>query len=123
MKHKITNDNLPGSLFCLMEGAIPPAIFMSDGCSCSPDHIGGVDLRPACHFHDYAYLLGGNKKNRLQADDALFRNLMKCGLSRWKSNLYYRRVRLWGVQYFNWQDDAPSMWGRVVLFFSRYLSW
>ena len=123
MKHKITNDSLPLSLFCLMEGPIPPPEFESDGCSCSPDHIGGVNLRPACHFHDFSYEIGGTRENRLQADDVLFRNLIVCGLSKWKANLYYRRVRFWGVKHFNWQEHPPSFWERVLLFFSRYLSW
>ncbi len=123
MNEKITNDTLPLSLFCLMEGAIPPIEFESNGCSCSPDHIGGVDLRPACHFHDYAYSIGGTRNDRLQADDIFFRNLMRSGLSRLKANFYYRRVRFWGVQYFNWQEQSPSLWERLLLFFSRYLSW
>lgn len=33
---------------------VPPD-FLSDGCSCAPDRLFGVDLTPACRLHDAAY--------------------------------------------------------------------
>ena len=114
---------LPLPLTSIMEGDCPPLAFDSDGCTNSPDRVGGADLRPACLFHDWAYQVGGDKADRLAADDALFRNLVKCGLSAWKANLYYRRVRFWGVRHFQWSSERPTLWARIVLFFSRYLTW
>lgn len=32
---------------------VPPE-FRSDGCTCAPDRLFGVDLRPACIWHDWA---------------------------------------------------------------------
>ena len=123
MPDKIHINDLPAKLVNKMEGPIPWMRFGSDGCSCSPDEIGGIDLRPACHFHDWAYHVGGNRKARKVADQALYRNLKECGLGRFLSQIYYRRVRFHGFDHFNWDEGRkPSgLLHRVHLFFSRYI--
>ena len=95
----MTNADLPVSLRALMEGAAPPDAFVSNGCSCCPDEYGGVDLRPACHWHDYAYSVGGDEPARKRADQAFYRNLRRCDLGRLMAGIYYRRVRLFGMQH------------------------
>lgn len=122
---KITNADLPDSLFKKMEGAQPISIFESDGCSCSPDEFGGVNLRPACHFHDWAYHIGGGVKERKEADQAFYRNLRECDLSRFRAGKYYRKVRLWGVSSFSWNKGKKPkhlFLHRVWLFFERYIN-
>lgn len=122
---KITNADLPESLFHKMEGFQPVDTFESNGCSCSPDEFGGVDLRPACHFHDWAYFLGGGTKERKKADQAFYRNLRACDLSRWKAKKYYRKVRFWGASHFYWhksQKPKHFFFHRIYLFFERYIN-
>jgi len=121
---KFTNDDLPEVLLSKMEGFKPIETFESNGCSCSPDEFGGVDLRPACHYHDWAYHLGGCEIDRKRADQELFRNLMVCGLSKFMANFYYRRVRLWGVKAFSWHKGKvpKNPWHWVLLFWKRYIT-
>ncbi|QDU53479.1 hypothetical protein [Gimesia panareensis] len=122
---QITLADLPTSLMEQMEGPVPPVDFISNGCSYSLDQWGGVDLRPACHWHDYAYQQGGCKRDRALADAALYRNLRRCDLGRFMANVYYRRVRLFGVVTFNWKPGKVPLnpWHYLLLFFNRYLQW
>lgn len=122
---EIRTKDLPFSLVEKMEGPEPPDDFISNGCSCSPDYIGGVDIRPACHFHDFAYERGGCKKDRALADYEFYRNLRKCDLSKVFAWPYFRYVRLFGVSAFNWnRDKIPrNPWHYVCLFFGGYWRW
>ncbi|WP_298860530.1 hypothetical protein [uncultured Gimesia sp.] len=120
---EITNADLPESLLNKMEGFKPMDTFKSNGCSYSPDEFGGVDIRPACHFHDWAYQLGGCKKDRKRADQALYRNLRACDLPRLWAGIYYRRVRLFGVGAFSWHKGKvpKNPWHYFWLFWERYI--
>lgn len=120
------NRDVPASLLRAMEGALPPDEYVGNGCTCAPNRIGGADLRPACHVHDFAYDSGGDEGDRLYADSAFFRNLLRCGLDRRWANIYYRRVRLHGIRLFHYRVP-PRGWRLVTLyvwcFVSRYVSW
>ncbi len=117
--------DLPQKLIELMEGPEPPDYFNSNGCNFSPDQWGGVDIRPACHWHDFAYQRGGCKKDRALADASFYRNLRRCDLGKFMANVYYRRVRLFGVAAFNWSEGKVPLnpWHYVLLFFDRYIKW
>ncbi|QDU05412.1 hypothetical protein V6x_51490 [Gimesia chilikensis] len=121
---EIRNADLPESLLSRMEGFKPPADFVSNGCSWAPDEFGGVDLRPACHFHYWAYQLGGCVKARKRADQMLYRNLRACDLGNLMAGIYYRRVRLFGVAAFNWDKGKVPLnpWHYLLLFFDRCIS-
>lgn len=120
------NSDLPRSLWQAMEGPAPPDDYVGNGCTCAPNRIGGADLRPACHFHDFAYESGGDEADRLLADATFYRNLLRCGVSRSWANVYYRRVRLHGIRAFRYHEPLRA-WRLVMLhvwcFVTRYLSW
>ena len=101
----MNNADLPDSLKSLMEGAHPPEDYAGNGCTCSPDFISGTDIRPACHWHDYAYSLGGTEERREKVDRIFKRNLLRCGAGRLWSGVYYRRVAMWGVWHFLYDPD------------------
>ena len=122
-KNQFTNSDLPAELLDKMRGPKPPDDFKSNGCTCSPDSIGGVDLRPACHFHDYHYSLPKGHKDRDEDDNEawraktdfrFFRNLRKCDLSRRRANTYFRFVRCFGFLFYNYQGEGPGSLGVVV---------
>lgn len=78
-------------------GPIPPAEFLSNGCSCAPDSIGSVDLKPACRYHDYAY----NKRYpRWFADYCFYGNLRILGCPRHLAMLYWVSVRVFGIFFY-----------------------
>jgi hypothetical protein len=125
MVTEIKTADLPEKLIELMEGYKPDEHFVSNGCSYAPDEFGGIDIRPACHYHDWAYHLGGCARTRKGADQMLYRNLRKCGLSSRMAGIYYRRVRLWGVNAFRWKKgyEPSKPWCYLWLFFERYVQW
>ena len=86
--------------FSVMIGPTPPAYFESNGASYAPDVILGTDIRPAAHFHDFAYSAfcpGTNsEQRRYERDRDFLVNLRTCGLIWPIAFLYYSRVRLWG---------------------------
>lgn len=113
----------------LMAGSHPPDDFRSDGSSYSPDVVWGIDLRPAAHYHDYAYSAehpGRHDEMARYRADQLFRlNLQTCGL-RYMSWLYYHRVRLWGHLVYRYSrscEPRRTVWFWLRLFFGRYLTW
>lgn len=120
------NSDLPRHLWHEMEGEPPPDDYVGNGCTCAPNRIGGADLRPACHFHDYAYDQGGDEADRLLADATFYRNLLRCGVTQAWANVYYRRVRLHGIRAFQYRDP-PRGWRLLGLyvwcFVARYISW
>lgn len=106
--------DLPPILLSQMEGERPPHWFESDGCTWAYDYIGPHDLRPACMIHDWGYALlrvqykrmvrekrtdAVQEAERVRAgiDRQFHRNLRSCGLGRFMSGVYYRRVRLHGL--------------------------
>lgn len=78
---------------------LPPRLWESNGCTMSPDGHWGI----ACHFHDYAYAVGGDRFERQLADHCFYWNLQRAGMSRRLAGVYYRRVRLSGGAFFCWR--------------------
>jgi hypothetical protein len=118
--------DLPSRLVEEIEGPFPETEFESNGLTNCPDYCGAVDCRPAGHFHDYGYTIGGDESKREAADYAFYRNLIRCGLSRWLAGFEFRRVRFWGIRHFRY-DAPPRGLARLGLyvrcFFTRYLRW
>lgn len=108
-----------------MIGPFPENGFESDGLTGCPDYILGCDLRPAGHWHDYAYTIGGDEMDRERADRDFLVNLGICGLANTGSKVaaakwaaakaIYRRVRFWGIRHFTY-DQPPSGLRRVALY-------
>ena len=117
---QITLGRLPVELVENMVGEQPPAAYVGNGCTSSPDFWRGKDLRPACHFHDWGYSKGGTERDRRRIDGELRRNLEACGASRWAAGIYYRRCRLWGSLLWRYDDPPPRMLLFVWCFVSRY---
>lgn len=110
-----------------MAGYKPHDAFESNGASCAPDVVFGVNVRTAAHWHDYAY--SGEcpgthtEQDRYWADQDFLANLRTCGLGAIVARIYYFRVRLWGHWAYRYDDGAepkrtPLFWLR--LFFGRY---
>jgi hypothetical protein len=126
--------DLPRELLHRMElGGTIPHWFEFDGCTLAPDELAEVDLRPACCVHDWeydcirrdwrsrsrAFLL---ERERREADQRLYRNMLACGASRFIAGIYYRRVRLWGFPLaYPGLPRAVKIWRMAVLSVSRYL--
>lgn len=104
-------------------GAYVPPDFETDGCTCAPDFLGNIDLRPACCVHDWEYSAGGGEPERLKADRRLRANMRKCGAPKYAAAVYFRRVRFWGATLFHyWAGRRPvSIWWLMVrVFFARW---
>ena len=118
------NADIPEELLDLMEGPRPPDSFVSNGVTFAPDFVGAVDCRAAGHVHDWHYSLGGTEKDRELADYRLYRNLVHSELSHFMAGIFFRRVRLFAIDNFRY-DDPPRGWAKFWLvlrcFFSRYL--
>jgi len=78
-----------------MNGPTPPRWFLNDGCTCAPDFWKGIDLRPACLWHDWAYSEYVNCY-RWQADAWFYMNLRLLGMSRYAAFGYFCAVRVFG---------------------------
>ena len=59
-----------------------------------------IDMTYACFIHDVRYFMGGQEIDRMYADGEFRLNLIKSGLSRWKSYLMFRAVRIFGKNHF-----------------------
>lgn len=103
-------------------GPVPPSSFIGNGCTNGPDGLNNVDWSEACRWHDWAYHLGGNEINRLNADRALISNLLTLGCPVSICDIFFNRVRLWGVSYFNYHDpkNRPRLIGWLWLIIARY---
>ena len=102
---------------------VPPAGFVSDGCTCSPDTAAnGADLKPACRYHDHEYFVGGSEKDRKLADLDFLYNLKVSGCPWYQRRFYYHRVRFWGVSHFNYwvEFQPPTVRHRLALLWLRY---
>jgi len=115
-------EDLPAYILGLMEGPVPPSGYACDGCTFSPDVLGGMDCRPACFYHDFAYKLGGGKRERLRADRTFYRNLRRCDVPRSLATLYFFEVRTWGNTAFTWTTEPRPRFWRAFLetFFTRW---
>lgn len=118
---EVYNKDLDPALLAQMEGPQPPDDFASNGCTASPDQIGSADLRPACHFHDFAYgrwqidAVGGTENDRMEADSALYRNLRRCGLARRHAWYYFAAVHFCGYRCFTYRPGAAPRCGWTYL--------
>lgn len=126
----------PEYLWRNMQGALPLAGFVSDGCTCSPDSIWGMVLWPACVIHDYAYrvALPAQRRcwhSRWLADRTLRRNISRlvrlqnmdrvtAWLLAW---VVWGRVRIWGGRcYQHWADGEEPL-SRWLLFREAWGLW
>ncbi len=128
--------DLPG--FADMVGPRPPDWFESNGCSNAPDVLFGADLRPAAHFHDWAYCWKSapeykfnesgkcwgvdqpldsldetvrDEFARYKADRNFLANLKTCRLFGLFRFVYYSRVRFWGHFHFDYSNGfEPNHW-------------
>ena len=133
MGNYFTNDDLSWMpVWDQMVGQKPPDWFVGNGATCAPDVWFGVDVRPAAHFHDWAYSpwyrpSTGNRDvaARYRADQRFLENLKRCGLGRMRY-VYYYRVRLWGERLYPYSEGCrprrtPWFWIRLCL--GRYVTW
>lgn len=127
-------------LWSRMRGPLPAEDFACDGCSFSPDRLGGLKLWPACVVHDYHYRTAelrldglytsetapvpGTAAGRRYADWALYWNLYELVLAQGRgkakahaiASLYWGRVRVWGAKAFQHWDEGReplSWWARI----------
>ena len=128
---KFTNEQLSWHpMWDLMIGRKPPAHFQSDGSSNSPDVLFGVDIRPAAHYHDFAYSGRGNgpadEYTRYTADQLFMANLKTCGLNRVFAKIYYYRVRFWGHRHYVYspgREPKRTLGFYLNLLVGRYVQW
>jgi len=124
------NSDFPELLLHAMCGGRPPGNYESNGCTNAPDKFGDIDVSAACHFHDYHYDLGGNEIDRRIADQRFRANLKKC-IAFYDGHealdaiagVYFRRVRFWGPQFFNYQPSRMRLvrlWYMVKSLFRRW---
>lgn len=130
MRHTYTNADLRWlPSFHHMVGPRPPDDFVSNGVTCGPDIVGTADLRPAAHWHDFGYSIGGTELSRYQDDWRFNANLKICGLTGIMAPLrlaMYYRVRFWGHWHFNYEDGCQPkrnlrFYARLLL--GRYVRW
>lgn len=124
------NSDFPDLLLNALCGGRPPGNYESNGCTNAPDKFGEIDVSAACHFHDYHYDLGGNEIDRRIADQRFRANLKECiafydGSTTLYAiaGVYFRRVRFWGVQFFNYQPrrtQAKKLCYMAVSLFRRW---
>lgn len=105
-------------------GLAPPHGFTSNGCTCAPDFAtNGANLGEACRWHDYAYSIPGNEAYRRTVDRNFRHNLIVSGCPSWLAGIYYRRVRFWGVMFFEYAHGCRPGWRHwLATFFRRYRS-
>ena len=88
-----------------LHGPKPPYWFVSDGCTCAPDCWRGIDLRPACLYHDWTRSVWCDIP--LWKGDAYFyMNLRELGMSRYAAFGYFLAVRFadsWIGRVFGWK--------------------
>jgi hypothetical protein len=114
-----------------MLGPRPPDTFVSNGVTCGPDVLGTADLRPAAHFHDFAYSIGGTEVDRYRDDWRFNANLKTCGLTgivRGAIRLcMYYRLRAWGHFHYTYRlGHEPDRWSVKFwwhLLIGRYVEW
>ncbi len=86
----------------------PPMPFKSDGCSLWLGCWQGIDLYPACFFHDLKYWCGypGEAAERLIADAELMIDIARAGAPR-MAQIMFAGVRLGG----HWAFRRSFSWG------------
>lgn len=108
-----TTADIPKKLLGRLKGDVPPHYFSGDGLTGAPDYWPPLiwnkapdDMRPAGLIHDFAYSVGGCRRERLEADENFYHNLVACGMPPFWAGAFYRRVRLWGVAHFTWHKSC-----------------
>ncbi len=101
-------------LWLSIESDPPQKPFSSDGASCFPDQIGGIDIYPAAFLHDLKYWAGdpAHPEERYIADHELAIDLVRlCGAPTSLADLVLAGVRMGG------SSRLPTRWrwgfGRV----------
>lgn len=100
----------------IFHGWVVPEGFVSDGCTCAPDELFGVDLRPACEWHDWArrHLVHYGVMTVQEADKLFKAYLIRLGLPRWCAHLYWLGVKI-GRPWFSRTYPVPRPeWLRYV---------
>jgi len=79
----------------IFRGWAVPGGFESDGCTWAPDRLFGVDLRPACVWHDWARRhLVHYRRMTVGEADKLFRDyLVQLGAPKWLARVYWFGVK------------------------------
>lgn len=77
-----------------MLGPKPPDNFKSDGCTWAPDFWKGIDLRPACFYHDWAY--ESKLISKWFADYYFYGNLRQLGMPIIPALFYWLGVTVGG---------------------------
>ena len=104
--------NLPETL-ARIEKDYPAKPFKSDGVSCAPDRMEGIDLYPAAFRHDLQYWAGQPKSDReehrlkLLADARLMVDVLEAGGSHYLADAMFGAVRIGGAAFWH----APWSWG------------
>src|SRR5262245_51509935 len=89
---------------------MPPKKFVSDGCSGFMSFVWRVALKSAppwegcCTDHDFLYWMGGDRKQRLEADSKLMQDVAKNGHPWWAVAMFVA-VRIGGM----WWLPFPSL--------------
>ncbi|MEJ2587227.1 MAG: hypothetical protein P8165_06515 [Deltaproteobacteria bacterium] len=85
-----------------IEADPPPKPFKSDGCSLWMDSWQGIDLYPACFFHDLKYWCGypGEAAERLIADAELMIDVARAGAPK-MAEIMFAGVRVGGHEALN----------------------
>ena len=78
----------------------------SDGCTCSPDGLFGVNWRPCCENHDYAYRIPELPRTRREAD----RDLRTCMQASAKGRGAARVALVWSVSWIYWAAVRATGW-------------
>ena len=71
----------------------------------------GPPWEKVCVEHDKQYYMGGTKKDRLNADNALFVGVAKMGYSKWAITMWLI-VRLFGAPHFPFKKKWNNSNGR-----------
>jgi len=95
-------------LWTKIEADPPPKPFRSDGCSMWFDAWQGIDLYPACFFHDLKYWCGypGQDGERLIADAELMIDVARAGAPK-MAEIMFHGVRVGGHEALK----RPFSWG------------
>lgn len=102
---EVRNSDLPEAERRCMRGPTPPDDFVSNGCSFVPDGYGDLRMDAACHWHDYAYALGGGWNEFRESNYWFRRNLRTLGTPRWLVWVRWLAVTTAGIPFFSWDSD------------------
>lgn len=95
---------------------VPPD-FHNDGCTCAPDRLFGIDLRPACEMHDFQsrYLVRDRYMTVQMADWIFRRHLIALGLPAIVARMYWLAVKIVRP----WRHDRAALPEKWVAYATR----